>query len=204
VHMRYLGDSYDIVKQAMLRWLSPLGSWSVHPMFTEAVNQADVEAFESLLNARSVSKEILTTMTDRTTYFSCASRCGHLFLDPDTGLRMKSASGSRSPAYLFAHELLRLCNQRPESLTLVFDQSLPRGSEAKNLQEKLRQLSQCGVSSFAYVSHACFVFVSHDTTLVERARHEILFSSKLPEKRLLPVTVARQANQADTRHALLL
>lgn len=177
----------------MLRWLRPLGAWSVHPMFTETVNRADIDAFESLLNARVVSEEVLTSITDRRMYFSCAARCGHLFLDPDTGLRMKSTTGAKTSAYLFAHELLQLCNQRPESLTLVFDQSLPRGSEAKSLQEKLWQFSQWGVSGFAYVSHACFVIVSRNDGLVEQARHGILSGSKLPEKRLLPVTITKQA-----------
>ena len=51
MRMRYFGDSYDIVKQSLLRWLRTLGDWSAHPMFTEAVSDADVAAFETLLGA---------------------------------------------------------------------------------------------------------------------------------------------------------
>ena len=120
---------------------------------------------------------------------------------------MKSTNGARASAYLFAHELLELCRQRPDSLTLIFDQSLPRGSEAKSLQEKLRQFSQWGVSGFAYISHACFVFVNRDEGLVEQARNEILSGSKLPEKRLLPVTVAQRISidrESEAIHDLIL
>ena len=29
---RFLGDSYDIVKQSLLRWLAFDGVWATHPM----------------------------------------------------------------------------------------------------------------------------------------------------------------------------
>jgi hypothetical protein len=35
--MRYFGDSYDIVKQSLIRWLADFGQWSAHPMFPEGV-----------------------------------------------------------------------------------------------------------------------------------------------------------------------
>ena len=58
MRMRYFGDSYDIVKQSLLRWLRPLGEWSVHPMFTEPVSSADVSAYETLLSANVVSTPV--------------------------------------------------------------------------------------------------------------------------------------------------
>src|SRR5712671_2961007 len=95
MRIHYFGDSYDIVKQSLLRWLSTFGEWSVHPMFTEMVSRTDVAAFELLLNAKIVSTEVLTRETDRSAYFARATSCGHLFLDPDTGLRMRSTRGAR-------------------------------------------------------------------------------------------------------------
>src|SRR5438552_3690504 len=127
MRMRYFGDSYDIVKQSLLRWLRSFGEWSVHPMFTEPIKPSDVAALEALLGAKVASTEVLTLDTDRVAYFSCASSCGHLFLDPDTGLRMLSTRGVRAPEYLFASELVRLSEQRSGSLTVVFDQSVGRG-----------------------------------------------------------------------------
>src|SRR5208283_3119212 len=112
MRMRYIGDSYDIVKQSLLGWLRDFGERSVHPMFTETVRAADVAAFESLLGAKIVSTEVLSIDSDRLAYLACGSSCGHLFLDPDTCLRMRSTRGIRSPEYLFAPELLRLAEQR--------------------------------------------------------------------------------------------
>jgi hypothetical protein len=190
MRMRYFGDSYDIVKQSLLRWMRPLGEWTVHPMFTEPVSAAEVTAFEALLSAKVVSTEVLTLDTDRTAYFACGSSCGHLFLDPDTGLRMLSTRGVRAPEYLFATELVRLCEQRPGSLSLVFDQSVGRGSEQLHLEGKVRELRHHGVFGTAYVSHACFVIAGRDRALVERARSQILAESKLPASRFLAVPAA--------------
>ena len=129
MRMRYFGDSYDIVKQSLLRWLRGFGERSAHPMFTQPVSDADVAAFEKLLAVKVVSRNVLTVDTNRTAYLAPASSCGHLFLDPDTGLRMRPTRGVRAPEYLFANELVRLADARPASLTVVFDQSVRRGSE---------------------------------------------------------------------------
>jgi len=190
MRMHYFGDSYDIVKQSLLHWLRSFGEWSVYPMFTESVTPSDITAFESLLSAKVVSAEVLTLDTDRSAYFSCASSCGHLFLDPDTGLRMHSTRGVRAPEYLFATELVRISEKRPGSLALVFDQSVGRGSEQLHLEGKLRELRHHGVFGSAFVSHACFVIASRDRGLVERARTQIITESKLPASRFLPVAAA--------------
>src|SRR2546429_1762795 len=145
MRISYLGDSYDIVKQSLLGWLRPLGEWSVHPMFTEPVSSAEVAAFESLLSAKIVSTEVLTLDTERAAYFSCGLSCGHLFLDPDTGLRMRPTRGVRAPEFLFASEVVYLAERRPDSLTLVFDQSVGRGSERLHLERKVRELRHHGV-----------------------------------------------------------
>jgi len=187
MRMRYLGDSYDIVKQSLLLWLRNFGSWSVHPMFTEAVSPEDVAAFESLLGAKVVTTEVLTLDSDRSNYFSCAASTDNLFLDPDTGLRMRSTRGVRAPEYLFGTELLRLVEQRPTSLTVVFDQSVGRGSERLHLEGKLRKLLHHKVFGFAYVSHACFLVASLDHSLVERARNQVVSESRLPNSRFLSV-----------------
>jgi hypothetical protein len=44
MHVRFLGDSFDIVKQSLLRCLAQCGPWSAHPMFTveATVDQGDV------------------------------------------------------------------------------------------------------------------------------------------------------------------
>jgi hypothetical protein len=169
--MRYLGDSYDIVKQSMLRGF---GAWSAHPMFTESVSDADVATFERLLAVKVVTREVLTIDTDR------------------------------APEYLFASELVRLATKRPTSLTVVFDQSVGRGSERLHLDGKIRELRHHEVYGFAYVSHACFLVASTDRPLVERARSLIIRESLLPENRFLPVPASEPSGEPEPPLARIL
>ena len=193
MRMDYLGDSYDIVKQSLLRWLQLFGKWAVHPMFTEPFPPAQVIAYESLLGANVLSAEVLTLDTNRAAYFACASSSGNLFLDPDTGLRVMSTRGAHAPKYLFARDLSQLSEHRPHSLTVVFDQSVGRGSvqsRRSHLEDKLRNLRALGICGFAYISHACFVISSRDQDLVEHARAHIIAESRLPESRFLSIAAA--------------
>ena len=149
MHIKYFGDSYDVVKQSLLKWLQAFGEWSVHPMFTASVPHVKTSAFEALLGAKVISRSVLTSRTERSAYFACAHSCGNLFLDPNTGLRLQDIGGTRAPNYLFASELVQLAEHRPESLTVVFDQSLQRGKELSGLNKKLRHLLHRKVYTFA-------------------------------------------------------
>lgn len=185
MHMKYFGDSYDIVKLSLIGWLRHFGEWSVHPMLTEKAESNDIQAFEHFLGARVISTQVLTATTNRELYLSCATHTGNLFLDPDTGLRLESINSARSPKYLFLTELVHLMSSRPNALTIVFDQSLPRGREREALEHKLNNLSTHGVECFAYASHACFVVAGHDRTLVKRAFNHVLSESRLPANRFI-------------------
>jgi hypothetical protein len=187
MRMKFLGDFYDVVRQSLIRSLSTLGKWSVHPMFTETVSSSDVRALEHLLGAKVISTEILRSRTDRSSYFECAARFGHLFLDPDTGLRMRPEHGKRGPQYLFASDLVFLSEKRPESLTLVFDQPLARGRERPGLIGKLGGLRRDGTLGIAYASHACFILASRSSALLSDARTSMIDASRLPEQRFLAV-----------------
>jgi hypothetical protein len=191
MHLKHFGDSYDVVKQSLLRWMRDFGEWSVHPMFTEAVSSAESSAFGAMLGVKVLSNEVLNKNTDRLKYFACAKSCGNLLLDPDTGLRMKSIGGSKAPHFLFAEELVWLSASRPESLTMVFDQALSRGSVGPHLEKKLELLCRQNLSVFAYVSHACFIFASTNGQQIARARQRIIEESRLPESRFLSAYIAR-------------
>lgn len=190
MQIQYLGDSYDIVKQSLIRWLRPFGTWSVLPLFTEPVTSEDVAALEAFLGAKVICSDVLTASTDRAAYFACARSCGNLLLDPDTGIRLENSHGRRIPEYLYSDELVQLATCRPQSLTLVFDQSLGRGRECVEMAEKLRYLVGQNVSAFAYRSHACFLVAGADTSLVERARAQVLDESRLPESRFVAVPLS--------------
>lgn len=183
----YLGDSYDIVKQSLLRWLSSMGSWATHPMFTEPISSQQADDFTRLLGTRLLSIAPLTNGTDRTAYLAPACECHeHVFLDPDTGIRLKPTRGKKAPLYIFGAELIEIVKARPDNLVLVFDQSLARGSERQQLQSKLQTFAAHGVRSVAYVSHACFVLLGRDNSLVESAFDVLQSESRLPRGRFLP------------------
>ncbi|MCI0624488.1 MAG: hypothetical protein L0387_23050 [Acidobacteria bacterium] len=182
---QFFGDSYDIVKRAFLDHLKPLGEWVVNPMFTDAVSEEEASNFSDFLGAVLLTNDVFTGKTNRSEYFASSHECGHLFLDPDTGLRIMATQSAKSPSYLFAAELVSISKARPNSLTLVFDQSLARGNERRQVQEKLTHLSQEGLHSLAYVSHACFILVGIDTSLMDKAQQAILQKSRLLANRLI-------------------
>jgi hypothetical protein len=156
---KYLGDSYDIVKQSLLGWLSAVGPWATHPMFTEPVSREQAEVYSRLLGAPLLSFETLTYDTNRDAYLEPARKyTDHVFLDPDTGVRLNPIRGAKAPRYLFSTELVAIVKARPERLVLVFDQSIARGEERKELENKLNSFAEEGILGIAYVSHACFCY----------------------------------------------
>ncbi|HEY7410812.1 MAG TPA: hypothetical protein VII13_08730, partial [Vicinamibacteria bacterium] len=89
MNAKHLGDSYDIVKQALLRALSGLGDWEAHPMLTTRFDEAQAASFSKLIGVELLSLEVLEQASDRKAYFApAAASRKHVFLDPDTGLRL--------------------------------------------------------------------------------------------------------------------
>ena len=86
-----------------------------------------------------------------------------------------------------AYDLTRLVNPRPDKITLIFDQSVIRGSERAHITRKISELHRQAIFGTAYESHACFLLVSKDRELVDKARKHLIHESRLPEKRFLPV-----------------
>lgn len=182
----FLGDSYDIVKQSLLRWLASMGHWATHPMFSETIAHEQAATLSRLLGTRLLSDEALTPTTDRSAYLAVARNCTeHVFLDPDTGIRIAPNREKKAPLYLFGPELVAIAEARPELLTLVFDQSLARGREREQLERKLVALASHGLHGVAYVSHACFVLVGMNGALVNNALDILKRESSLPESRFV-------------------
>lgn len=180
------GDSYDIVKQSLLRWLAPCGTWVAHPMFTEKVDPADAEAFSQFLGVPLLSTQVLHGSTDRTAYFSTAiSSKRHLFLDPNTGLRVASASASRAPDFVYGTELVTIARSWPDRLTLVFDQSIDRRyAPREQIEAKLAWLAEQVVYAATYESHASFVLASASQKVLDKALALLIKRSQLPTSRL--------------------
>ena len=212
MNLKFFGDSYDIVKQSLLRWLEPCGAWKAHPMFTPPVDPRRAEAFARLLGVPLVSKAVLGEGYSRAAFLAHAKSCQHhLFLDPDTGLWM--GKGRATPKHVTAQELVGIANARPDKLTLVFDQSFSRSSprneppnekftEARpdelnpafgkgrclrrqQLRTKLAWLAEREVHGVAYESHACFILASQSKDVLDNAVATLLRESRLPPDRLV-------------------
>ena len=192
---KYLGDSYDIVKQSLLRWLSDFGDWSVYPMFTQPEAAADIEVYERLLGAQVIKPSVLNLNdeAERALLFSSASSCSsHLLLDPDTGLQIhgqKLKNPMDAAKYVREDELLIITTARPNKMTIVFDQSVGYGMKQirPRMEKKLLQLQKRGVHGFAYLSHACFLVVGQDKELIMQAHAKVIELSRLPSDRLTKV-----------------
>jgi len=183
---RYLGDSFDIVKQSLLRWLQVFGTWEAHPMFTERVTPEKSNAFSRLLGIPLLSTDTLEAETNREAYFALARSCQHhLFLDPDTGLRFSANRTNKPPSYLFGSEAVSIVSGRPNRLTLVFDQALARGREREQLAEKMAFLGDHTIASLAYFSHASFILMSKNQELIKKASEAVQDASRLPSSRFL-------------------
>ena len=163
MHPDKFGDSYDIVKQSILEWLRPCGTWAAHPMFSKDFSQSFpsfAEEYKTFLGSCILSPDPVppysgeiprvgkrwdTYLAERDAYFREAKEwdcTDHLFLDPDTGFWLPKPNSAKQPPpprkeepqYLMAKELLDIAKARPDKLVLVFDQSFSR-----NLVEKERQ-----------------------------------------------------------------
>ena len=185
MNLKFFGDSYDIVKQSLLRWLEPCGAWKAHPMFTPPVEPRRADEFERFLGVRLVSREVLDQRSDRKAFLKPAKCCqANLFLDPDTGLWPKSDGAT--PKHLMSVELAEIAKKRPDKLTLVFDQSFSRSlSRNQQIKEKLACLKKQGIHGVAYESHACFVLVSQSKDGLDNAVTTLLRKSRLPPERLV-------------------
>jgi hypothetical protein len=184
--LKHFGDSYDIVKKSLLQWLAAFGPWAAHPMFTHETDASQAGALSEFLGIPLISTEVLRKTSDRQDYFNCCKGYRSLFLDPDTGVKLRTITDKRSSRYVFAPELIDIAEARgPDSLMLVFDQSLVRGREREEIRSKLAHFRWQGVHGFAYVSHASFVILSNSTATIQKARKAVVAESGLPENRIV-------------------
>jgi|EndMetStandDraft_3_1072993.scaffolds.fasta_scaffold79309_2 hypothetical protein len=183
--LKHFGDSYDIVKKSLLQWLAPFGPWAAHPMFTHDVNAEQATGFSRFLGVPLVSLETLRPDSERRSYLSACGDCRSVFLDPNTGVRLRRSSGKRSPEFVFGDELVEIASARPEGLVLTFDQSLARGKERAEILNKLEHFRAQDLHGFAYVSHASFMVLGRSGPVVREARSTVAAQSGLPSHCIL-------------------
>ena len=187
MRIQFFGDSYDVVKRFLLRSVAPEAEWAAFPMFSHGVTPEELKAFEAFLGVQVVSPAPLSATTDRAQHLAARAKHRHIYLDPDTGIKLISSNNRADSAkYIFAPELVSLCQENPERLLLVFDQSVPHGTKqtAKAMEKKLAHFRDAGIHGFAYLSHACFVVLSASKSTCSTAKANLL-ASGLPSSRLI-------------------
>ena len=127
-----------------------------------------------------ISEDVLTSVTDRSVYFSSAHSCGNLFLDPDTGICLESKRGVRAPKYLFLGELVRLVGERDD--LAVGDEDVDLGLVRRRVEAAQQRDAVHVLRLLERVQH---VVVIDDYSLVDRAYKRIVEESRLPSTRFL-------------------
>ena len=181
---KHLGDDYDLVKRYLMALISPNGEWGIVPMFTDDWLPADIESYERLLGGHVLTHELLSLDTDRQQYFRAAAAAGHVFIDPNTGILVKRTRATKAPIYIFVEELSELVPERPDSFTLVYDQSIANGADARKVEEaKLDILGESGIKGVAYAAPVSFQILSRNQDLIAQARQR-LEESDIPPHRI--------------------
>ena len=183
MHPSKFGDTYDIVKLSLLGWLLPDERWLTHPMYfpprREVRDNTFPRRYADFLGARLVHGNIAQR---RQLTRAVAEDPGHLFLDPDTGLRLGNA---RNRDAVSSAELIEIAHSpnRQQNLVLVYDQSIDRnaGPRRQQIRRKLRCLHEANIHGTAYVSHTAFIWVSKDPEIVSAATRRLVLASHLPE-----------------------
>jgi hypothetical protein len=169
---QFLGDSYDLVKRFWAERLASIAPLFAHPKFVPSSIERE---YKKLVGIRILTSETVTR------------KPFGLFLDPDTGIPLPTASSQNAsirhaPVSFISREMNRL---KPKDL-ICFDQSHNRNcglTKEKQRHSKIAALRELGIASFYYVSHAPFLFAARDVADLELIRLQLV-ESGIPEWRL--------------------
>jgi hypothetical protein len=168
----YLGDSYDLVKRFWSKSLEPIGLLYAHPKFVPSAIYAKYTTATSV--------PILGTRPE--------GRFG-ILLDPDTGVPLPSPSSrSATRSHASLQFIIDLTMELSPDYMICFDQSYHREhalSKEKQKEAKRSFLSDHGIMSFYYVSHAPFLFMASDKHIL-RSILGRLIALGIPETRFQP------------------
>ena len=134
---QFLGDSYDLVKRFWAERLASIAPLFAHPKFVPSSIERE---YKKLVGIRILTSETVTR------------KPFGLFLDPDTGIPLPTASAQKAsiahaPVSFIAGELNRL---KPKYL-ICFDQSHDRNcglTKEEQRHSKIAALRELGIASF--------------------------------------------------------
>ena len=191
---KFFGESHDLAKRQIMKWLAPSEPWVAHPMWfdqrPEDPDEPDfLEKYSAVLDVQIVD--------GNSRYWNDfpqdAERCHeNLLLDPDTGL-WTPANGRRSRKHVTVAQFVQIAisRERQDKLTLIYDQSYIRSGHNIRTQTeaKLRTLRGSYVHSVAYIAHegsnVRFIWASTDRQAITEATQRIQTKSGFPRWRFV-------------------
>src|SRR2546426_9105570 len=114
MRFEYFGDSYDIVKRALVQWLAPFGPWHVQPLFTDDVSSEQAAAFARFLGARLIEPFHARNARESAAALEGCRAKGNLIVDPDTGIVLPQLGKIVKRTHLSAAALQALCTANPD------------------------------------------------------------------------------------------
>lgn len=167
----YLGDSYDIVKRFWSESLRSLGPLYAHPRFVCPELQVPY-----------------TAMTSIPILHPNPQKPFGILLDPHTGIPLPEKPDRATPSYASLGFLIHVNTQFHPDYMICFEQSHHRRhtlgrKDQRELKRKF--LSDSGILSFYYVSHAPFLFMAASPETIAAIRYR-LASLGLPSNRFEP------------------
>ena len=191
---KHFGDSHDMAKRMIMRWLYPDGPWVAHPMWfnqrPEPLGDCDfLKRYATALNVKIVPNE----SGNRDEFLAVAGACtDHLLLDPDTGMW----DGTTSREHVTVDEFVRIVTSpgRENRLALIFDQSYLRRRHAGDIWEqttaKIDRMRQDNrVHAAAHIAHkglwVRFIWASTNCELITNVTHRLQEQTGFPGWRLV-------------------
>ena len=186
MHLDYFGDTYDLAKRFLMQCLAPGEPWGIIPMFTDEWNPEQVAAFERLLGGKVLIPDCIKGTRRRQDVSTAGTWVGHVFIDPDTGIRSPDSTSS-STKLIRLTEIVREAREHSRNLILAFDQSYANAklpAKTKAMKQKLAFLNADDVNGFGYLGQASFLILSCDPSAIQRARQNLL-DAGVPDSRLI-------------------
>ena len=193
MHPKFFGESRDITKRQLMRWLAPDERWAAHPMWFHRERPQPPEDGGFLNDyAAALDVDIVNgECRDPNTLLGAAATCKqHILLDPDTGLG--DAQIREHVKHVTFDQFIRIVEHqsRQDKLTLIYDQALDRFNfSVHDVMVKLRRLRESQLHAVAYVLErqltTCFIWASTNAEVVADATHRMQAESRFPYRRFV-------------------
>lgn len=198
MHRQWFGDAYTYSHRVLIQAIATPEEWFIHPMLFFADNGEepggglDTNAYSQFLGLENaVVLPGNQRMRSQLVMDVAAYPKRHLFLDPDTGIRL-SRNQRRGRQHITPEELVKIATGRQGSVVLVFDQSYRRETKTahEKVETKLQLLACLGLVGAAVIVRenpcTCYIMVStNDSDATNKAIRKIRNSLPIPESRLV-------------------